>query len=316
MIIQRILSVGITLAAFATASTAQITLLEGFGGKPMQDSISGNSTSTTTAKSIVTETIRPELSIIRQQYRLELNGDYYGKGGKSFFGETYSLGIKISGGMLLSNDVVEPWKNDADYKRVNADGRYKTQYFWTYQRKLSDSTYNAIDLELGTSNTVPCNQSNNLWKHDDRHGELGLDIDNSKGLKSGVMIWAESGSSVSDSAMAVSLSASAYSVNAVSDTSLIAMSPPTPEKVIGGVFVVPRYGKGGRVQFMIAGVAVKNGDDKWALLLLVNKDGTSPATDSSNQPTVTEKKDEPTPSGKPSSKTKKKSKKRKKQNAS
>lgn len=298
-------------------TTAKAQLLESININPsefikgvhLNDSISHTS-------NIATEAVTPELSIIRQQYRLELNGDYYGKGGKPFFGETYSLGIKISGGMLLLDDVVEPWKNDADYKRVNADGKYKTQYFWTFQRKLSDSTYNAIDLELGTNNIVPCDQGKNLWKHDDRHGELGLDIDNGKGLKSGVMIWAVSGSSVSDSAMAVSLSASAYSVNAVSDTALISMSPSTPEKVIGGLFVVPRYGKGGRVQFMLAGVAVKNGNGKWALQLFVDKDGASPAADSSSQPTVTGKKGEPTPSGEPGSKTKKKSKKRKKQSAS
>lgn len=316
MILRRFFFVGIMFVAFVTTSMAQITLLEGFGGKPLQDSISGNSANSPTVKTIVTESVFPELSILRQQYRLELNGDYYGKDGKPFYGETYSLGIKVSGGMFLLDDVIEPWKDDADYKRVNADGKYKTEYFWTYQRKLSDTTYTAADLEMGTDHTIPRNKDKSLWLHEDKYRGLGLDIDDSVGYKSGFMIWATSKTAVNDSAMKVSLKSSDYSLTARSDTMVIAMSPTDAERTIGGLFVVPKYGNGGRVQFLLAGVAVKNGNSKWALQMLTNKGNLPSASDVSGKPKVSGKTSEPTLSEKKSpseSKTnKKKNKKRKK----
>ena len=67
------------------------------------------------------DALAPELSIIRQQYRLERNGETYGKNGKSFYGETYTLAIKVAGGLYVSGHAIEPWRNDADYERVNVD---------------------------------------------------------------------------------------------------------------------------------------------------------------------------------------------------
>ena len=45
--------------------------------------------------------IKPELSVVRQQYRLERNGEYFGKNNKPFYGESYSLAIKVSGGTIF-----------------------------------------------------------------------------------------------------------------------------------------------------------------------------------------------------------------------
>lgn len=247
--------------------------------------------------------MRPSLSILRQQYRLELNGNYYGKNGNAFYGETYSLGIKVSGGMLFLDDVVEPWKNDADYKRANADGKYKTEYFWTYQRKLTDSTYKAVDLELGSDFTKPQNAGKSLWKHLDKDGDLGLDIDQTAGLKSGNMVWAYASTNVRDSAMTVSLAQSAITVNARRDTT-VALSPDNSDRVLGGLFVVPKYGVGGRVQFLLAGVAVRADGSKWTLQLLA-QGGSAPAESADNAtPRPSVDSSAPTPSGKKDKKSK------------
>ena len=62
--------------------------------------------------SILTEAVMPSLSIIRQQFRLERGGQFYGKNNMPYYGETYSLGIKISGGEIYQKQVVFPWMND------------------------------------------------------------------------------------------------------------------------------------------------------------------------------------------------------------
>ena len=69
---------------------------------------------------IVIESITPELSIIRQQYRLKLKEDYYGKNNMPYYGEKYCLGIKVGGGLMFLSNIVKPWEGDADFERVTA----------------------------------------------------------------------------------------------------------------------------------------------------------------------------------------------------
>lgn len=220
---------------------------------------------------IVCEAIIPTLTIIRQQYRLELNGEHYGKNNLPYYGETFSLGVKVAGGMLFLKDVFKPWLYDSDYNLVNASGKYKVEYYATYQRALRDSVYTPIDLELSKQNySYPVNIDSTLYKHVDARSNFGLNIDETAGLKDGYMLWVHSRTNVKDSAMDVDISQSSYSINASAETSVIAMAPNEPNKLIGGLYVVPKFEQGGRVQFIVAGVAVKSDESEWKLQLLVN----------------------------------------------
>lgn len=60
----------------------------------------------TSGPSAELQAILPELSIIRQQYRLERNGEFFGKNNKPYYGESYSLAIKVSGGTMLDRKSV------------------------------------------------------------------------------------------------------------------------------------------------------------------------------------------------------------------
>ncbi len=242
----------------ATGTSAQISLADLLKGKVAI----GNTVE------IAQEAVKPEMFIIRQQYRLERNGEYYGKNNKPFYGETYSLAIKVAGGMMFLDDVVEPWKNDADYKRVNATGKYKPAQFWTYQRAITDSVYKATDLELGTEYVVPFNAQQTLYTHIEEKGNFGLSIDKETGVKAGYMIWAYSKTNVQDSAMIVELRQQQDTIDIKPDSTLITMSPTEPEKIIGGIYVTPKYGHQGNVQFVLTGIAVRTDNSGWALQTL------------------------------------------------
>ena len=257
-----------------------------------------NGTKAGEAMSLAKEAVSPELYIIRQQYRLERNGKTYGKNGKSFYGETYSLGIKVSGGMYVTNAVTAPWKGDADYERVNADGKYATEYFWTYSRPINDSIYKATELDFGTDYITPVNYDKTLWLHQDLHSDFGLTVDNVMGEKKGFLIWAVAKPNAQDSAMVVELRQSTLKTVAEPDSQLVAVPQSSSTNVIGGLFVVPKYEKGGVVKLLLAGVAVKAEDGKWWLQLIADVVPT-PAAES----TVTES------SAKPDKASKKKKKK-------
>lgn len=217
------------------------------------------------------DALAPELSIIRQQYRLERNGETYGKNGKSFYGETYTLAIKVAGGLYVSGHAIEPWRNDADYERVNVDKKYKPDYFWCYQRALNDSVYKPIELEIGTEYLQPANSGKSLWKHQDKMSDFGLSEDVTLGKKTGYMLWAYASPDIQDSAMVINLRQNNFVVDVKADSTLQEVTPKEVEKVIGGLFVIPKYEGRGRVQFYLAGVAVKVGKEKWALQLLTDK---------------------------------------------
>lgn len=223
----------------------------------------------------VKQAVMPELSIIRQQYRLERNGEFYGKNNKAFYGESYSLGVKVSGGMLLAGSVIRPWEDDADYQRVNASNAYKPVYFWSYQRSMTDSVYTAVELELQSAHTKVLTTDSTLYYHSDIRCDFGLTIDETAGPHSGTLLWVYA-SNPQDSALTVSFKQASERIEIRSDSTLIAVEPTNPEKLLGGIYVVPKYETGGRVQFQLAGVAVKIKPTEWKLQLLVRSNSESP----------------------------------------
>lgn len=244
---------------------------------------------------ITKEALSPDLYIIRQQYRLERKGKTYGKNHKPYYGETYSLGVKVSGGMYVTNSVIEPWKGDVDYERVNADGKYKPEYFWTYQRHLNDSVYKAVELDFGTAYISAVNADKSLWLHQDLQSDFGLSVDNSLAEKKGYMLWAYSKTNAQDSAMVVELRQSVFKTVVKADSILVPMSPNDEGKLIGGLFVVPKYEKGGVVKMLLAGVAVKSEAAKWSLQLFANNHvgkevAHNPTTESTTNPAKSDKK--------------------------
>lgn len=230
------------------------------------------------------QAILPELSIIRQQYRLERNGEFFGKNHKPYYGESYSLAVKVSRGTIFVSDVMEPWKGDADYARDNASGNYKTSLYWTYQRSINEANYKSINLEIkGESDYVrPLNADKTLYLHTDAISDFGLSIDKETGNKKGYMIWAYTKSEISDSAMVVDFRQSQFSVDAKADSTLIKIHPSTPEKIIGGIYVTYKFERGGRVQYLLSGVAVRNKSKGWDLQLLCSDEEITISESASN----------------------------------
>lgn len=243
-----------------SSSSAQISLEDLLGGK----ATIGNTPSTT----LVGDALAPALSVIRQQYRLERGGDYYGKSKRPYYGETYTLGIKVSGGTILQRGVIVPWENDEDFQRVNKDNKYKAEWYKTLQRTLQDSIWQPVELELGTQYISSINSNNTLYIHTDAMSDFGLPTDETPGKKNGYLVLAYTSSSVQDSTMRVSLRQSSYQVDASPDSTTIALSPSDADKVIGGVFVVPVIERAGYIELLMVGVAAKNSDGSWSLHLL------------------------------------------------
>lgn len=252
-----------------------------------------------------------ELSIIRQQYRLIRDGKSYGKNNRPYYGESYSLAIKITNGMILSSYVVEPWKDDVDYKRLNTSSQYKPELFWSFQRSLDSTNYREIDMEFGTDYIYPIDSKKTLYVHKEKKGDFGLSVDNSPGEKAGYMVWISTNTNLQDSAMSVTIKQSSMRIVASEDSTNITLNVKDADKLLGGLFVVPRYERGGKIQLQIVGVAVPvENYSHWELSLLTKGVVEKKSITSSSE--VENEKSEPTPIESPKEVPDKKGKKKKK----
>lgn len=222
-----------------------------------------------TETSIVESSLLPELSIIRQQYRLLRGSKTYGKNNKPYYGETFSLGVKISNGMIVSNNVVEPWKHDADYERLNSSNQYKPELFGSFQRNLDNTDFQEIDLEFGTAYIHSLDSKSTIYVHEEKKGDFGLSIDNTPGEKNGYMVWVYTNTNLQDSTMSVNIKQSPMRLIASEDSAYVSLDVVDSEKILGGLYVVPKYEKGGRILLQIVGIAAIAGDEnKWNLAIL------------------------------------------------
>ena len=220
------------------------------------------------ADSLIMKAVSPALWIIRQQYHLERNGEFYGKNNRSFYGETYTLGVKISNFTLLQRGVVFPWEKDHDYIRVNAGGKYIPTYFRSMRRPINGLEWQDVDFDFGSQFTKPASMDSLLFLNQDKIADFGLTEDKTEGPKHGYMIWAYSTSDLQDSTMQVKLMPKAFSVEAKADSCSISVSPDNMENVLGGIFVVPYVERAGYIKILLLGMATLDCDNKWKLELL------------------------------------------------
>lgn len=250
----------------------------------------------------IIDALKPELCIIRQQYQLKRGEDMYGSDGKSYYGETYTLGVKVPGYLYMQRGVLKPWEGDKNYDRVNADGKYESVYFKSFQRSLVETkvAYSPIEIEFGRSYLQAINSDQTLYRQEDLVSDFGLSIDETGGEKRGIMVWVYSNSTLKDSAMTVSFQQEMLSLEAKSDSILIPQTVSNADRLLGGVFVVPSYERGGRIQIRLAGIAVRTANGDWNLQLLASHFDDVSATDTkdtSNRVDAEEEKSKDFPEG-------------------
>lgn len=244
--------------------------------------------------SIILEALKPAMSIVRQQYRLEREGKYYGKNNMPFYGETYTLAVKVPGGTFMQRAALRPWENDTDYNRVSEGGKYTHSLFSSYQRQLADSVWKRVELDREGSRYVkPIDSDSLIFNTEEAKPDFGLSIDETPGRKQGYMIWAYSDTNALDSAMHIRLRQENRVINVSADSLHFSISPADVDRIIGGIFVVPQIEKTGYIKLLMAGIAAKNKDGKWVLCLLAKSETDGKADKPDKRKKKEKKKEEP-----------------------
>lgn len=235
--------------------------------KDATDTVPNTAVKTSLVESdLVFKAVAPALKIIKQQYRLKKDGDFFGRNNKPHFGESFSLGVKVSGGTILQNEVLYPWVNDKDYKDVNEAGKYTPVLYDSYQKSVIGGDYEKVDFELNTPYVKSVGKDSLLYIHSDVYSDFGLNMDTASGEKSGYMLWVyETDGKCDYKVEALNLQASVGST-------VIPMKTSSPSKVLGGVYVIPINERPGTISFYLVGVASTCNNKDWSLKLLTKDD--------------------------------------------
>lgn len=215
---------------------------------------------------LVFKAVAPALKIIKQQYRLKKDGDFFGRNNKPHFGESFSLGVKVAGGTILQNEVLYPWVNDKDYKDVNEAGKYTPVLYDSYQKSVVGGDYEKVDFELNTPYVKSVGKDSLLYIHSDVYSDFGLNMDTASGEKSGYMLWVYETDGKCDYRV------EALNLQASVESTVIPMKTSSPSKVLGGVYVIPVNERPGTISFYLVGVASTCNNKDWSLKLLTKDD--------------------------------------------
>ena len=235
--------------------------------KEKEDTVSVSGVETKAVESdLIYKAVAPALKIVKQQYRLKKDGDFFGKNNKPHFGEASSLAVKVAGGTILQHEVLYPWVNDKDYQDANESGKYTPVLYDSYQKSINGNKFEKVDLELGTPYVRQIGKDSLLYVHYDAYSDFGLDIDSSSGKKDGYMLW------IYDSEKKYEYTVEALSVNSSVDVTVISMETSAPDAILGGVYVIPVVERPGTISFHLVGVASTLNNKDWSLKLLTKEE--------------------------------------------
>ena len=235
--------------------------------KEKTDTVPNTAVKTSLVESdLVFKAVAPALKIIKQQYRLKKDGDFFGRNNKPHFGESFSLGVKVAGGTILQNEVLYPWANDKDYKDVNETGKYTPVLYDSYQKSVVGGDYEKVDFELNTPYVKSVGKDSLLYIHSDVYSDFGLNMDTASGEKSGYMLWVYETDGKCDYRV------EALNLQASVESTVIPMKTSSPSKVLGGVYVIPVNERPGTISFYLVGVASTYNNKDWSLKLLTKDD--------------------------------------------
>ena len=269
-IILSVLSILLTIPSYSQSLKG---LLEGKvtyideSTKEKTDTVPNTAVKTSHVESdLVFKAVAPALKIIKQQYRLKKDGDFFGRNNKPHFGESFSLGVKVAGGTILQNEVLYPWANDKDYKDVNEAGKYTPVLYDSYQKSVIGGDYEKVDFELNTPYVKSVGKDSLLYIHSDVYSDFGLNMDTASGEKSGYMLWVYEADGKCD------YKVEALNLQASVESTVIPMKTSSPSKVLGGVYVIPVNERPGTISFYLVGVASSCNNKDWSLKLLTKDD--------------------------------------------
>lgn len=217
---------------------------------------------------LIEDAIQDGIVIWRQSYQLEdtAMNQRFGRYGEAEFGKSYSLAVKVGGGLYLFGQAMRPWESDGNFARYRET--HKPVLYKTYYRCLSDSVEHEIVIDYARAEG--CGENNLFFLRDSTtFSGNGFTVDGSEGTKKGWLVWVTSDVKLEDCDSTTTADYVIYrhEQTIVADSLQYGITPPaTGMSMWGGIYVVPEQTAIGQLTFRLCGIISKEGDG-WQLII-------------------------------------------------
>ena len=210
---------------------------------------------------LIEKSLNGSMVIVEQKYQLKevKTGDLYGRGGNDEFGTAYGIGVMTKDGIVLTEELIRPWVYDEDYKPYSENKSYEPVLFKTSIKTAAQTEFTSIETNVNGIKEI----DEPYFLMPKSNGKIGLPISDTTGTLDGWLVWAsipvgeELGVSSSlklivTSKKQVELKKNEFRIDA----------PQSLDKILFGLFTVPRVTQTGCISFEICGVIYKN-ESEW-----------------------------------------------------
>jgi hypothetical protein len=223
------------------------------------------------------------LFVVHRCYQLQdtttAEPSYFGWNNFSYFGDTYSLGVKVRNGYYSGNMAAHPWMYDIKYEEYRNRNRYVPVISESYYRQVEDTAYQTLPLKDRIVKEISSNRI--YFVQDTLFQNKGFEIDNSDGIKKGWLVWAVTEKPLAEqNNQAVSfLIYRAELVFESGKESYDIKNPSTDKVILGGIYLLPKTTGIGEITFQLTGYLHRE-DSQWQVIRPANHEMLRPLPDS------------------------------------
>lgn len=212
--------------------------------------------------SFVRDALTPSLRVVRTSYDIARKdfSEYFSADNDTVFGRSYTLGVVVPGGMVVSSHALAPWDADPKYEYYRNDETLTTKINdCVMSSLLPDADYRVVEIdEFSTPVPIPEVLNDSPVYFIDVTNNIGadaLEIMTPDETTNGLAIWVatqEGRSLDSTTDMFVKIENAKLEFDAVNPWATI-KKVATKGEILGGIFVVPILKAPGVLQFTVAG---------------------------------------------------------------
>ena len=221
---------------------------------------------------LIEEAVKDGLFVVRQRYQLQdttaQTPALFGWQNRNWFGESYSLGIKVKTGYYLSDKAIRPWIYDPKYEQYTANNKLTPVLSAREYRTVEDTVYKALP-----NNDISVKEisSSYIFQVQDSVSfeQKGFPVDTCDGTKKGWLVWLVTDKPLEEQTDQLpTYLIYRLEMNFEQGKDRYEIREPSSEKhILGGFYFVPAFNEIGQITFCLAGI-LNHENSKWYVVCL------------------------------------------------
>ncbi len=219
-----------------------------------------------TDQQIIEDAVKDGIVVVQQDYKLQNTetGEFFGLNGNRYFGRTYSLAVKCTGGYYLGRAALTPWEYDRYFDKYRNDPKYRGVISTTQYCAVADTLYRTLDSDGQLRHELP---GGYFCKVDDKaaFGGQGFVADTSSTRTDGWIVLLTARKPLTGKQdNPLSFICYRQQIEFEPDQEHCAITPVAVDEVVGGLYIRTQITGIGQITMSLVGL-VHVEKDKWTV---------------------------------------------------